>query len=244
MIHDGRWNPSDFLVMSRLVAYTPQPAPQHDPQKLLAVPSSVDPRLFRKLLVAMSEILRVRSNHSTLRENSVPFPRAPSISRQSLSLTPADMENIGYSYLEAYDHLSHDPNATHQMRISRSPAGSTRSFRARPVAQQLSPVVEESEERRRSRGSRSIVSSPVTHRSSVPVPLAIEPITGDIFPEDITNAIMSLLPQVEARSAAIARQRSKSSKLYMPFKWVAKAAGRAVSGAVKVIPTFSLKHRY
>ncbi|KAH9064617.1 hypothetical protein EDB87DRAFT_1256567 [Lactarius vividus] len=201
-------------------------------------------RLFRTLLVVMSEKHHVRSRHPSFRGNSVPFPRAPSISRQSLGLTPADFESIGYSYAQAYDHLSHDPNATHQMRISRSPAGSTRSFRARPGAQQLSPVVEESEERRRSRGSRSIASSPVTRRSSVPVPLVGEPIAGDIFPEDITIAIMSLLPQVEARSAAIARQRPRTPKIYMPVKRVAKAAGRAISGAVKVIPTICLKHRY
>lgn len=173
----------------------------------------------------MSEKHHVRSRHPSFRGNSVPFPRAPSISRQSLGLTPADFESIGYSYAQAYDRLSHDPNATHQMRISRSPAGSTRSFRAR-------------------RGSRSIASSPVTRRSSVPVPLVGEPITGDIFPEDITIAIMSLLPQVEARSAAIARQRPRTPKIYMPVKRVAKAAGRAISGAVKVIPTICLKHRY
>lgn len=201
-------------------------------------------RLFRTLLVAMSEKHHVRSRHPSLKGNTVPFPRAPSISRQSLGLTPADFESIGYSYSQAYDRLSHDPNATHQMRISRSPAGSTRSFRARPGTQQLSPVVEEGEERRRSRGSRSIASSPVTRRSSVPIPFAIEPIGGDIFPEDITIAIMSLLPQVEARSAAIARQRPRTPKIYIPVKRVAKAAGRAISGAAKVIPTLCLKHRY
>ena len=198
--------------------------------------------LFRTLLVAMSKKLHVRSRHPSFRGNTVPFPHAPSISRQSLGLTPADLESIGYSYLQAYDRLSHDPNATHQMRISRSPAGSTRSFRARPGTQQLSPVVEESEERRRSRGSRSVASSPVTRRSSVP--LSVEPITDDIFPEDITIAIMSLLPQVEARSAAIARRRPKSPKIYVPFKRVARVAGRAISGAAKVIPTLCLKHRY
>jgi hypothetical protein len=201
-------------------------------------------RLFRTLLVAMSEKHHVRSRHSSFRGNTVPFPSAPSISRQSLGLTPADFESIGYSYPQAYDRLSHDPTAIHQMRISRSPAGSTRSFRARPGAQQLSPVVEESEERRRSRGSRSFASSPVTRRSSVPLPLVGEPLTDDIFPEDITIAIMSLLPQLEARSAAVARQRPRTPKIYMPFKRVAKAAGRAVSGAAKVIPTLCLKHRY
>ncbi len=201
-------------------------------------------RLFRTLLVAMSEKYHVRTRHSSFTGNTVPFPRAPSISRQSLGLTPADFEGIGYSYTQAYDRLSHDPTAIHQMRISRSPAGSIRSYRALPAAQQLSPVVEENEERRRSRGSRSIVSSPVTHRSSVPIPLAEEPIAGDIFPEDITIAIMSLLPQVEARSAAIARQRPKSFRIYMPIKRVAKAAGRAISAAVKTIPAVCLKHRY
>jgi hypothetical protein len=204
--------------------------------------------LCRTLLVVMSEVLHVRSRHSSFRGNSIPFPRSSSISRQSLSLTPTDIDSIGYSYSQAYDTLSHDPNATHQARLSRSPAGSIRSHRARPAAQQLSPVVEESEERRRSRGSRSLASSPVTHRSSIHTPLG-QPVTGDIFPEDITAAIMSLLPRVEARTAAIARNHSKRSRTlrvraYMPAKRLANAVGRAISSAAKAIPTFCLKQRY
>jgi hypothetical protein len=68
-------------------------------------------RLFRTLLVAMSEKHHVRSRHPSFRGNTVPFPSAPSISRQSLGLTPADFESIGYSYPQAYDRLSHDPTA-------------------------------------------------------------------------------------------------------------------------------------
>ncbi|KAI0299418.1 hypothetical protein B0F90DRAFT_1668709 [Multifurca ochricompacta] len=195
----------------------------------------------------MNEKNHVRSRHPSLRGNTIPFPRAPSISRQSLGLTVADIESLGYSYPQAYARLSHDPNVTHQARLSRSPAGSTRSYRARPGTQQLSPVVEESEERRRSRGSRSYASSPLACRSSVPAPLVGEPIAGNIFPEDITIAIMSLLPRVEARNAAIARHRSRRSrtlKAYVPLKRVAKAAGRAIASAAKTVPTFCLKHRY
>jgi hypothetical protein len=205
--------------------------------------------LCRTLLVVMSELLlHIRSRHPSFRGNTIPFPRAPSISRQSLSLTQTDIESIGYSYSQAYDNLSHDPNATHQARLARSPAGSMRSYRARPATQQLSPVVEENEERRRSRGSRSPASSPLTHRSSIPAPLG-QPLATEIFPEDITVAIMSLLPRVEARTAAIARSRSKRSqrlrvRAYKPAKQLAKAAGRAISSAAKVIPTFCLKHRY
>ncbi|KAI0246107.1 hypothetical protein BJV78DRAFT_1286722 [Lactifluus subvellereus] len=206
-------------------------------------------RLCRTLLVVMSEmLLHVRSRQPSFRGNTVPFPRAPSISRQSLSLTQTDIESIGYSYSQAYANLSHDPNATHQARLSRSPAGSVRSYRARPGTQQLSPVAEENEERRRSRGSRSPTSSPVTLRSSIPAPLG-QPEPVVIFPEDITVAIMSLLPRVEARTAAIARHHSRRSrrlkvKAYMPVKRLARAAGRAVSNVAKIIPTFCLKHRY
>lgn len=201
-------------------------------------------------ILAMSEELHVRTRHPSLRENSIPFPHAPSISSQSLSLTSTDIESIGYSYSQAYSSLSHEPNATHQARLSRSPAGSVRSFRIRPATQQLSPVAEENEERRRSRGSRSYTSSPDTHRSThrslIPAPLS-GPTVVEIFPEDITEAIMSLLPRVEARTAAIARQRSIRQKLlgaFVPVKRIAKAAGSAISGAAKVIPTFCLKHRY
>ncbi|KAH9968105.1 hypothetical protein BC827DRAFT_1263838 [Russula dissimulans] len=195
----------------------------------------------------MGEVVHVRARHPSLKENSIPFPHAPSISRQSLSLTSADIESIGYSYSQAYNDLSHDPLTTYQARLSRTPAGSVRSMRSRPAAKQLSPVAEESEERRRSRGSRSPTSSPVTHRSSlVPAPLSV-PTVVEIFPEDITEAIMSLLPQVEARSAAIARHRSRRPKIlrfFAPVKRIAKAARGVISGAAKVIPTFCLKHRY
>ncbi|KAH9988103.1 hypothetical protein BJV74DRAFT_469893 [Russula compacta] len=197
-------------------------------------------------ILAMSEELHVRTRHPSLRENSIPFPHAPSISRQSLSLTPNDIESIGYSYSQAYSSLSHETNVTHQARLSRSPAGSVRSIRVRPVTQQLSPVAEENEERRRSRGSRSYTSSPDTHRSLILAPLS-GPTVVEIFPEDITEAIMSLLPRVEARTAAIARHRSIRQKLlgaFVPVKRIAKAAGSAISGAAKVIPTFCLKHRY
>jgi hypothetical protein len=191
----------------------------------------------------MSEELHVRPRHPSLRENTIPFPHAPSISRQSLSLTPTDIESIGYSYSQAYADLSHDPNATHQARLSRTPAGSIRSARGRPGAQQLSPVAEENEERRRSRGSHtSSPASPApTHRSLVPAPPA-EPTVVEIFPEDITEAIMSLLPRVEARNAAIARHRSRRSKIFKalaPVKRIAKAAGNAISGALKSYRPFS-----
>ncbi|KAI0273890.1 hypothetical protein BGY98DRAFT_108776 [Russula aff. rugulosa BPL654] len=180
-----------------------------------------------------------------LGENSIPFPHAPSISRQSLSLTSNDIEGIGYSYSQAYANLSHDPGATYHARLSRTPAGSIRSTRGRPGPQQLSPVVEENEERRRSRGSRSYTSSPppTHHLSLVPVSLSEPP----VFPEDITEVIMSLLPRVEARTAGMARHRSRRSKIlrvFMPVKRVVKLAGSAFSGIAKAIPTFCLKHRY
>ena len=248
MIHDGSGTYRTFLRCAPRgihAASAPPTCPSKAAQCSQLRLTHRCTRLFRTLLVAMSETHHVRTRHPSLRGNTVPFPSAPSISRHSLGLTPADFESIGYSYSQAYDSLSHDPNATHQMRISRSPAGSTRSYRARPAAQQLSPVVEESEERRRSRGSRSIASSPVTCRSSVPLSLSLigEPPPDVIFPEDITAAIMSLLPQVEARSAAVARPRHRTPRIYIHFKRVAKAAGRAVSGAVKVVPTL-LKQRY
>jgi hypothetical protein len=181
-----------------------------------------------------------------LKENSIPFPHAPSISRQSLSLTSNDIEGIGYSYSQAYANLSHDPGATYHARLSRTPAGSIRSTRGRPGPQQLSPVAEENEERRRSRGSRSYTSSPPpTHLSLVPVSLSEHPA---VFPEDITEVIMSLLPRVEARTAAVTRHRSRRSKILrvfiMPVKRVARLAGSAISGTAKAIPTFCLKHRY
>lgn len=185
-----------------------------------------------------------------LGENSIPFPHAPSISRQSLSLTSTDIEGIGYSYSQAYANLSHDPGATYHARLSRTPAGSIRSTRGRPGPQQLSPVVEENEERRRSRGSRSYTSSPPpNHLSLVPVSLSEPPVSEPppVFPEDITEVIMSLLPRVEARTAAVARHRSRRSKIlqiFMPVKRVAKLAGSALSGAAKAIPTYCLKHRY
>lgn len=194
----------------------------------------------------MSEEPHALTRSPSLEENTIPFPHAPSISRQSLILSSTDIEGIGYSYSQAYASLSHDPNATYQQRLSRTPAGSIRSFRGRPGQQQLSPVAEENEERRRSRGSRSYTSSPspVAHLSLVPVSLSEPPV---IFPEDITEVIMSLLPRVEARSAAIARHRSKRSKMLrvlVPVKRVAKLAGSAISGVAKAIPTFCLKHRY
>jgi hypothetical protein len=193
----------------------------------------------------MSEDPHVPTRHPDLGENSIPFPHAPSISRQSLSLTSTDIEGIGYSYSQAYANLSHDPGATYHVRLSRTPAGSIRSTRGRPGPQQLSPVVEENEERRRSRGSRSYTSSPpVTHLSLVPVSVSERPA---VFPEDITEVIMSLLPRVEARTAAMARHRSRRSKIlrvFVPVKRVAKLAGSAISGVAKAIPTFCLKHRY
>jgi hypothetical protein len=193
----------------------------------------------------MSEDPHVLDPHPSPGENSIPFPHAPSISRQSLSLTSTDIENIGYSYSQAYTSLSHDPNATYHARLSRTPAGSIRSFRSRPGPQQLSPVAEE-EERRRSRGSRSYTSSPspATHLSLLPVIRSEPPVA---FPEDITEAIMSLLPRVEARTAAITRHRSRRSKIlrvFVPVKRVAKLAGSAISGVSKALPTFCLKHRY
>ncbi|KAN0109584.1 hypothetical protein V8E52_009227 [Russula decolorans] len=193
----------------------------------------------------MSEDPHVPTHQPDLGENSIPFPHAPSISRQSLSLTSTDIEGIGYSYSQAYANLSHDPGATYHARLSRTPAGSMRSTRGRPGPQQLSPVVEENEERRRSRGSRSYTSSPpATHLSLVPVSLSEPPA---VFPEDITEVIMSLLPRVEARTAAMARHRSRRSKIlgvFMPVKRVAKLAGSAISGVAKALPTFCLKHRY
>ena len=194
----------------------------------------------------MSEEPHVISRQPSLGENSIPFPHAPSISRHSLSLTSTDIEDIGYSYSQAYASLSHDPNATYHERLARTPAGSVRSFRGRPGPQQLSPVAEENEERRRSRGSRSYTSSPpVGHLSLVPVLSDSEP--RAVFPEDITEVIMSLLPRVEARTAAIARHRSKRPKILqvlVPVKRVAKLARSAVSGVAKALPTFCLKHRY
>ncbi|KAI0301255.1 hypothetical protein BC826DRAFT_1101886 [Russula brevipes] len=201
----------------------------------------------------MSELPHAPARHPSPRENTVPFPHAPSISRQSLSLSSADIESLGYSYSDAYANLSHDPDATYHARLCRSPAGSIRSLRIRPAAQQLSPVAEENEERRRSRGSRSLTSSPLTHRSSLAAALSLseppaaalaEPPVVEIFPEDITEAIMSLLPRVEARAAAIARHSSRRSKVSRAIKRFAKAAGTAISGAAKSIPAFSLKFRY
>jgi hypothetical protein len=193
----------------------------------------------------MSEDPHVPTHHPDLGENSIPFPHAPSISRQSLSLTSTDIEGIGYSYSQAYADLSHDPSATYLARLSRTPAGSMRSTRGRPGPQQLSPVVEENEERRRSRGSRSYTSSPpATHLSLVPISLSEPPA---VFPEDITEVIMSLLPRVEARTAAMTRHRSRRSKIlrvFMPVKRVAKLARSVISGAAKAIPTFCLKHQY
>lgn len=236
-----------------LVAYTPQPRPRHAPQKLLHrsqvyQPPNAAPSLQKSSsLFVMGEVVHVRARHPSLRENSIPFPHAPSISLQSLSLSSADIESLGYSYSQAYTNLSHDPNVTYQPRLSRTPAGSVRSMRSRPGAKQLSPVAEENEERRHSRGSRSPTSSPITHRSSlIPVPLSV-PTVVEVFPEDITEAIMSLLPQVEARSAAIARHRSRRPRIlrvFAPVKQVAKAARSVISGAAKIIPTFCLKHRY
>jgi hypothetical protein len=187
----------------------------------------------------MNKVLHVRSRHPSMRENTIPFPHAPSISRQSLSLTPTDIDSIGYSYSQAYTDLSHDPNATHQVRLSRTPAGSIRSTRGRPGAQQLSPVAEENEERRRSRGSHT--SSPLTHRSSVPVTVTQATVI-EIFPQDITEAIMSVLPRVEARAAAVARHRTKRQKIlgaFAPIKRIAKAAGNAISGALKSYRPFA-----
>jgi hypothetical protein len=184
----------------------------------------------------MSEMLHVRTHHPSLRENTIPFPHAPSISRQSLSLSPADIESIGYSYSQAYDSLSHEPNATHQPRLTRTPVGSIRSVRGRAGANQLSPVAEENEERRRSRGSRgSYTSSPTAHRSSVVAPPA-EPSVVAIFPEDVTEVIMSLLPCVEARMPATERHPPRRFNILRAFSFVmrtAKAAGSAISGALR-----------
>ena len=185
----------------------------------------------------MSETLHVGTRHPTTKENTIPFPHAPSISRQSLSLSSADIESIGYSYSQAYDSLSHEPNATYQVRLSRTPAGSIRSVRGRPGAQQLSPVAEENEERRRSRGSHT--SAPITHRSSIAVsapPVDVEPNVVTIFPEDVTEVIMSLLPQVEARIPTIERHRPRRFKILQAFDFVirtAKATGNAISGALR-----------
>jgi hypothetical protein len=187
----------------------------------------------------MSETLHVRTRHPGHSENSVPFPHAPSISRQSLSLSPADIESLGYSYSQAYDSLSHEPDATYQTRLSRTPAGSIRSVRGRLGAKQLSPVAEENEERRRSRGSHT--SSPMTHRSSVAAPPLdlepnVEPNVVGIFPEDVTEVIMSLLPQVEARIPTSVGHRPRRFKILRAFGFVmrtAKAAGNAISGALR-----------
>ena len=126
--------------------------------------------------------------HLDLGGNSIPFPHALSIIDQPTLDIEADIEGIGYSYSQAYANLSHDPSATYHARLSRTPAGSIRSTRGSPGPQQFSRVAEENEERRHSRDSRS----------------------GDpVLPEDITEAIMSLLPRVEARAAALARDRKR-----------------------------------
>ncbi|KAH9974273.1 hypothetical protein BGW80DRAFT_1458349 [Lactifluus volemus] len=237
--HDACRNPPDFPVNVSPRGMHASAAPPARPSKAAQISQQNRPpsshHLCRTLLVVMSELLlHIRSRHPSFRGNTVPFPRAPSISRQSLSLTQTDIESIGYSYSQAYDNLSHDPR-----RLTKH------GF---PAPLQGRPVVEENEERRRSRGSRSPASSPLTHRSSIPPSLG-QPLATEIFPEDITVAIMSLLPRVEARTAAIAKSRSKRSKrlrvrAYKPAKQLAKAAGRAISTVTKAIPTFCLKHRY
>jgi len=62
------------------------------------------------------------------------------------------------------------------------------------------------------------------------------------FPEDVNEAILSELSRVEARNAAIARhpsRRFKILRIFEPVKRVAKAAGNAISGALKSYRPFA-----
>ncbi|KAH9979422.1 hypothetical protein BGW80DRAFT_1455141 [Lactifluus volemus] len=179
---------------------------------------------------------RQRSSHP-VSVHLFPFPRPPSTSPQSLSRTQTDIEGIGYSYSQAYDSLlSHYPNATSRARPDGpdGPEGpDDPDGRAKRQLNETYDSRPENEKPSRSRGSKSLESSLIPNRSSIPPPLG-QPLAEEIFPEDFTVAIMSLLPRVEARAAAIQRMRSR--------RQLAKAPGRAVSSVANAITR--LKYRY
>jgi hypothetical protein len=193
---------------------------------------------------------RQRSGHP-ISVHLFPFPRLPSISRQSLTLTQTDIESMGYPLSQAYDSLlSHDLNAT--SRAGPDSLGGPDSPEGPddpdgPTTEQLneihdSPFVEENEGWRCLRGSRSLESSLIPNHSSITLPLC-QPLADEIFPEDITDVIMSLLPHVEARAAAIRRIYSKCPvNVYMPAEQLVKAPGLAVSSVASAITC--LKHQY
>jgi hypothetical protein len=85
----------------------------------------------------------------------------------------------------------------------------------------------------------------MTHRSSVAVPPLepnVEPTVVGIFPEDVTEVIMSLLPQVEARIPASVGHRPRRFNILRALGFVirtAKAAGSAISGALRSHPPFA-----
>lgn len=166
--------------------------------------------------------------------NSVPFPTDPSTYQSSISVSGLPLPQDFY----ASSRLSHDSISLHRSRQARSLASSTYSYRARPTGKQLSPVVEETDDRSR--------------RWSPPrLPPGVE--TGafdDTFVEDVAIAMIAMMPspRVEARKQAERRRRSAKRSRRVRARGIAKrvvgAAGRAISALSMVLhcPPWGRRH--
>ncbi|TFY56750.1 hypothetical protein EVG20_g8808 [Dentipellis fragilis] len=186
--------------------------------------------------------------------NSVPFPTVPTASTMQPSLSlPVPLHQTRFEpdspsqqyYTFPTSRVSRDSIAAHHGSRSRSssysrsyhvrsPATSTYSYRARPGTQQLSPVAEESEADR-ARGSRSAGSSPTSrYGPAIGMGSYAEAGPDDTFMEDITLAMLTMLPSQHQRSVkrrkAMQRAQSKST-----VKRAAGATGRAISALCRVI---------
>ncbi|KAI0058328.1 hypothetical protein BV25DRAFT_1282703 [Artomyces pyxidatus] len=224
---------------ARLEACTRSPRSKHAPQKLPALPYSTHSSLIPPPSSTLPSLAMDNKQSSlTLSGNTVPFPAAPSISRQLSGLTLEDLESLGYSYPVAYSRLARDSFTIHRSRQARSPAGSTYSYRPRAGTQQLSPVVEETENRTSVAMTLSAVPSP-----SSPSPQAhfsAPPDPDDTFFEEISFAMMTMMPspRLETRRNAVRRRRAKRSRVretVSTAKRVAGATGRAVSALCRAL---------
>ncbi|KZV74968.1 hypothetical protein PENSPDRAFT_138238 [Peniophora sp. CONT] len=186
--------------------------------------------------------------------NSVPFPSAPTLQRQNTAPIVLDVENLGYSYTDAYATLRVGRQERPISRNSRrSPAPSTWSYRYGSLSQKLSPVVEEGSDGRVPRRSHSFrararssaaSTSRARHQSRArrPRPHSVAPsvLADDALLEEVTYAYFSMQPSAEREARKEeAMHHAKESKRRGPFRRVKSVAGatvRALATACNSIP--------
>ncbi|VDB83155.1 unnamed protein product [Peniophora sp. CBMAI 1063] len=187
--------------------------------------------------------------------NSVPFPSAPTLQRQNTAPIVLDVENLGYSYTDAYATLRVGrQERPHSRNARRSPAPSTWSYRYGSLSQKLSPVVEEGSDgrvprrsssfRTRARASAASTSRARHHntrtRRARPHSVAQSVLADDALLEEVTYAYFSMQPSAEREARKEeAMHKAKESKRRGPFRRVKSVAGatvRAVAAACNSIP--------